>query len=66
MGGRTCPRGRFPGEGDFERDVEARIPDPGTEVILYCGGGYRSALSAEAMQKMGYTNVWSLAGGYRA
>lgn len=54
------------GKGILERDVENRIPDPATEVILYCGGGFRSALSAEAMQKMGYTNVWSLAGGYRA
>ncbi len=54
------------GKGVIERDAETRIPDPGTEVVLYCGGGYRSALAADALQRMGYTNVWSLAGGWRA
>ncbi len=54
------------GKGVFERDVEKAIPDPATEIILYCGGGYRSALAADAAQKMGYTNVLSLAGGYKA
>jgi rhodanese-related sulfurtransferase len=54
------------GKGVFERDVEKTIPDPGTEIILYCGGGYRSALTADAAQRMGYTNVLSLAGGYKA
>jgi rhodanese-related sulfurtransferase len=54
------------GKGILERDIEKRIPDPATEIIMYCGGGYRSALTAEAAQRMGYTNVASLAGGYRA
>ncbi len=54
------------GRGILERDVEGRIPDKDTEVILYCGGGFRSALAAESMQKMGYTRVLSLAGGFRA
>lgn len=53
------------GKGVVERDIEARIPDKATEVILYCGGGYRSVLSAEALQKMGYANVYSMAGGWR-
>lgn len=54
------------GKGILERDLEARFPDPATELILYCGGGFRSALSADAAQKMGYTNVTSLTGGFRA
>lgn len=54
------------GRGVLERDLEAKYPDPNTELILYCGGGFRSALSADSAQKMGYTRVWSLAGGYRA
>jgi rhodanese-related sulfurtransferase len=54
------------GKGVFERDIEKTIPDPGAEIILYCGGGYRSALAADAAQRMGYTNVHSLAGGYKA
>jgi rhodanese-related sulfurtransferase len=54
------------GKGIFERDLEARHPDPDQELILYCGGGFRSALAAEAAQKMGYRNIWSLAGGYKA
>lgn len=54
------------GRGILERDVESRIPDKDTEVILYCGGGFRSILAAESLQKMGYTRVTSLAGGFRA
>jgi rhodanese-related sulfurtransferase len=53
------------GKGIIERDIEAEIPDPDAEIILYCGGGFRSALAADALQKMGYTNVSSMAGGYR-
>src|SRR6266566_2487196 len=54
------------GKGVIERDIEARVPDKNTELILYCGGGFRSALSADNLQKMGYTNVASMAGGWRA
>jgi rhodanese-related sulfurtransferase len=54
------------GRGVLERDIETRIPDPGTECIFYCGGGYRSALAAEVAQRMGYKNVFSLIGGYKA
>jgi rhodanese-related sulfurtransferase len=54
------------GKGVFERDVEKAVPDPATELILYCGGGYRSALAAEVAQRMGYKNVSSLTGGYKA
>lgn len=54
------------GKGVIERDVETRVPDPGTELLLYCGGGYRSALAVDALQRMGYTNVASVAGGWRA
>jgi rhodanese-related sulfurtransferase len=54
------------GRGVIERDIEVRVPDKAAELILYCGGGFRSALSAESLQKMGYTNVSSLAGGWRA
>ena len=50
----------------IERDIETRIPDKATPVILYCGGGYRSALAAESIQKMGYNQVLSMDGGYRA
>ena len=53
------------GRGIIERDIEQRIPDPGAKLILYCGGGFRSALVAENLQKMGYTNVYSMAGGYK-
>lgn len=53
-------------KGVIERDIEKRIPDTGTELVLYCGGGSRSALAADALAKMGYTNVWSLVGGFRA
>lgn len=54
------------GRGIFERDLERRFPDKDTELILYCGGGYRSALAADAARRMGYRNVASLIGGYRA
>lgn len=53
------------GKGIIERDVEQQFPDPGTEFVLYCGGGYRSALAANNLQKMGYTNVISMDGGFR-
>jgi rhodanese-related sulfurtransferase len=54
------------GKGVIERDIEARVPDRNAEIILYCGGGFRSALSADSLQKMGYMNVASMAGGWRA
>ena len=54
------------GKGVIERDIEARVPDKNAEIILYCGGGFRSALSADNLQKMGYRNVASMAGGWRA
>lgn len=54
------------GRGVIERDIEVRVPDKAAELILYCGGGFRSALSADSLQKMGYTNVSSMAGGWRA
>lgn len=54
------------GKGIIERDIEMKVPDTSTELVLYCGGGYRSALAADNLQKMGYTNVWSMDGGYRA
>jgi rhodanese-related sulfurtransferase len=54
------------GKGIIERDIEATVPDKTTEVILYCGGGYRSALAADVLQTMGYTNVYSMAGGWKA
>jgi rhodanese-related sulfurtransferase len=54
------------GKGILERDLEKLFPDATTEIIMYCGGGFRSVLTCEAAQKLGYTNVHSLAGGYRA
>src|SRR6186997_1387872 len=51
------------GKGIIERDIEVSVPDKSTEVILYCGGGYRSALVADVLQNMGYTNAFSMAGG---
>ncbi|NBS59626.1 MAG: sulfurtransferase [Betaproteobacteria bacterium] len=54
------------GKGVIERDIEGLVPDKATELILYCGGGFRSALSADVLQRMGYTNVTSMAGGWRA
>jgi rhodanese-related sulfurtransferase len=53
------------GKGIIERDIEARVPDTGAKVTLYCGGGFRSALVADNLQKMGYTNVESMDGGWR-
>jgi len=53
------------GRGIIERDVEIAISDKDAEIILYCGGGFRSALSADNLQKMGYTNVYSMKGGWR-
>jgi len=53
------------GKGIIERDIEARVPDLNAEMILYCGGGFRSALAADNLQKMGYTNVISMDGGIR-
>ncbi len=54
------------GKGIIERDIEKMIPDQNAEIILYCGGGYRSALAADALQRMGYRRVFSMAGGYKA
>jgi rhodanese-related sulfurtransferase len=53
------------GKGVIERDIEARVPELNTEMILYCGGGFRSALAADNLQKMGYTDVISMEGGIR-
>ncbi len=52
------------GKGIIERDIEKLIPDQDAEIICYCGGGFRSALAADNLQKMGYTNVWSMDGGW--
>lgn len=54
------------GKGIIERDIETTVPEKDAELILYCGGGYRSALAADALQRMGYTNVFSMAGGWKA
>jgi rhodanese-related sulfurtransferase len=54
------------GRGIIERDIVQTYPDKSTEIVLYCGGGYRSALAADMLQKMGYTNVWSMDGGWAA
>jgi rhodanese-related sulfurtransferase len=53
-------------KGIIERDIETRVPDKSAKLVLYCGGGFRSALSADALQQMGYTDVISLDGGWRA
>jgi len=53
------------GKGVLERDLEARFPDKATELIMYCGGGYRSVLTAHVAQRMGYTQVASLIGGFK-
>jgi len=63
-------RGHLPGaihlgKGVIERDIEQRVPDAGAKLILYCGGGFRSALAAENLQRMGYTNVESMDGGWK-
>ena len=54
------------GKGIIERDIENAVPDTTKKIVLYCGGGFRSALAGDALRKMGYTNVYSLAGGWRA
>jgi rhodanese-related sulfurtransferase len=54
------------GKGIIERDIEEKIPEKGTRLVLYCGGGYRSALAADAIQRMGYAHAISLDGGWRA
>ena len=63
-------RGRIPGavhlcKGIIERDIENAVPDKGAPIVLYCGGGFRSALAADNLQKMGYSNVISMDGGWR-
>jgi rhodanese-related sulfurtransferase len=57
---------RHVGRGVLERDIEGVVPDKDADVVLYCGGGFRSALAAESLQKMGYRRVSSMAGGIRA
>ncbi len=62
-------RGRIPkavhiGRGVLERDIDKHVPDPSQEIVLYCGGGYRSALAADNIMRMGYARVFSLAGGF--
>ena len=57
---------RHIGKGVLERDIEKLIPDSGAEIVMYCGGGFRSALTCEVAQRMGYKNVSSLVGGYKA
>jgi rhodanese-related sulfurtransferase len=54
------------GKGIIERDIEAKVPDKSAKMVLYCGGGFRSALAADALRQMGYTNAISLDGGWRA
>jgi rhodanese-related sulfurtransferase len=54
------------GKGIIERDIEGRFPDSDTKLVLYCGGGFRSALAADNLQKMGYTRVESMDGGWKA
>ena len=54
------------GKGIIERDIETAVPDKNAKLVLYCGGGYRSALAADALRQMGYTNAISLDGGWRA
>lgn len=61
-----APEARHLGRGVLERDLERLHPDPDTELILYCGGGFRSALACDVAQRMGYRRVFSLAGGYKA
>jgi rhodanese-related sulfurtransferase len=59
------PGARHLGKGIIERDIESEFPDSGSELVLYCGGGYRSVLAADALRRMGYANVISMDGGYR-
>jgi len=68
---REWAKGHLPGaihigKGVIERDIEAKVPDTDREIILYCGGGYRSALAADNLKKMGYTKAISMDGGYRS
>ena len=58
------PRARHLSKGVIERDIETAVPDHATRLVLYCGGGFRSALAADALQKMGYTDVISMDGGW--
>jgi rhodanese-related sulfurtransferase len=60
------PRAVHLSKGIIERDIETAVPDRGAALVLYCGGGFRSALAADNLQKMGYTNVASMDGGWRA
>ena len=67
---REWEKGHIPGaihlgRGILERDIEKTVPDTGAEIVLYCGGGFRSALAAESLQRMGYTRVASMDGGFR-
>ncbi|MGH9779006.1 MAG: rhodanese-like domain-containing protein [Candidatus Acidiferrales bacterium] len=69
--GEEFARGHLPGaesvcKGILERDIEEKAPDAETPVVLYCGGGFRSALAGDNLQKMGYKKVWSMWGGWRA
>lgn len=59
------PRACHLSKGIIERDIESAVPDPATPIVLYCGGGFRSALAADNLQKMGYTQVVSMDGGWR-
>lgn len=59
------PGARHIGKGVIERDIETAIPDASADIVLYCGGGYRSALAADALRRMGYTGVSSMDGGWR-
>lgn len=60
------PGARHLSKGIIERDIEAQVPDAGAEIYLYCGGGFRSILAADALRRMGYRDVASVAGGWRA
>ena len=62
----TAPGAVHLSKGVIERDIETRVPDKDTPLVLYCGGGFRSVLTAEVAQRMGYRNVASLVGGYKA
>jgi len=69
--GEEFARGHLPGaeslcKGIIERDIEEKVPDHGAPIVLYCGGGFRSALAGDNLKKMGYKKVWSMWGGWRA
>ena len=69
--GEEYARGHLPGaeslcKGIIERDIEEKVPDAETPIVLYCGGGFRSALAGDNLKKMGYKKVWSMWGGWRA